>query len=75
MAKPDRSFGMSRFPLRLATQKLLPKKIWSISMITRGTLSAPAPMYESYKDTFENAMDSHDHETLIAYKDQFKQRL
>ena len=31
----------------------------------------PAPMYESYKDTFENAMDSHDHETLIVYKDQF----
>ena len=37
----------------------------------QGYFIGPAPMYESYKDTFENAMDSHDHETLIAYKDQF----
>ena len=37
----------------------------------QGYFIGPAPMYESYKDTFGNAMDSHDHETLIAYKDQF----
>lgn len=36
-----------------------------------GFFVAPAPMYESYKAVFENALNNHDHELLIAYKDRF----
>jgi transposase len=36
-----------------------------------GFFVAPAPMYESYKTVFENALNNHDHELLIAYKDRF----
>jgi len=32
---------------------------------------APAPMYESYKKVFEDAMDSHDRQWLIPYKERF----
>jgi len=35
-----------------------------------GFFIAPAPMYESYKKTFYDALDQHDHEVLISYKDQ-----
>jgi transposase len=36
-----------------------------------GFFIAPAPMYESYKAVFENALDKHKQETLIAYKGRF----
>ena len=35
-----------------------------------GFFVAPAPMHESYKKVFEDALDSHDRQWLIAYKDQ-----
>jgi transposase len=34
-----------------------------------GFFIAPAPMYESYKKTFEDALDKHDRERLIPYKE------
>ena len=36
-----------------------------------GFFIAPAPMYESYKNTFENALNKHDREYLIPYKERF----
>jgi transposase len=36
-----------------------------------GFFVAPAPMYKSYKTVFEKALDEHDHEVLIAYKERF----
>ncbi len=36
-----------------------------------GFFIAPAPMYESYKTIFYNALSEHDHEILIPYKDKF----
>ena len=36
-----------------------------------GFFVAPAPMYESYKKVFENALDSHDRQWLISYKKRF----
>ena len=35
-----------------------------------GFFIAPAPMYESYKTAFYDALDQHDQEILIPYKDQ-----
>lgn len=36
-----------------------------------GFFIAPAPMYESYKNAFEDALNKHDRELLIAYKERF----
>ncbi len=36
-----------------------------------GYFIAPAPMYESYKKAFENALNIHDSELLIPYKERF----
>lgn len=36
-----------------------------------GFFIAPAPMYESYKSVFENALNQHDRERLIPYKECF----
>lgn len=36
-----------------------------------GFFVAPAPMYESYKKVFEDALDSHDRQYLISYKGRF----
>ena len=36
-----------------------------------GFFIAPAPMYESYKTVFENALKQHGQERLLAYKDRF----
>jgi transposase len=36
-----------------------------------GFFVAPAPMYKSYREVFESALQHHDHEWLIAYKDRF----
>jgi transposase len=36
-----------------------------------GFFVAPAPMYESYKKVFEDALDSHDRQWLIEYKGRF----
>jgi transposase len=36
-----------------------------------GFFIAPAPMYESYKNGFEEALNKHDREILISYKERF----
>lgn len=36
-----------------------------------GFFLAPAPMYKAYKTTFEQALEGHEHEDLIAYKGRF----
>ena len=36
-----------------------------------GFFIAPAPMYESYKNVFEDALHNHDRELLIHYKERF----
>ena len=36
-----------------------------------GFFVGPAPMYESYKKVFEDALDSHDRQYLISYKGRF----
>ncbi len=36
-----------------------------------GFFVAPAPMYESYKKVFEDALDNHDRQWLIEYKQRF----
>jgi transposase len=36
-----------------------------------GFFIAPAPMYESYKNEFEDALNKHNHEQLIPYKERF----
>jgi transposase len=36
-----------------------------------GFFIAPAPMYESYKTEFENALENHDRQLLILYKERF----
>jgi transposase len=36
-----------------------------------GFFVAPAPMYESYKKVFEDALDNHDRQWLIEYKGRF----
>lgn len=36
-----------------------------------GFFLAPAPMYQSYRDVFENALDDHAQESLIPYKNRY----
>jgi transposase len=36
-----------------------------------GFFIAPAPMYESYKNVFEDALNQHDRELIIPYKERF----
>jgi transposase len=56
--------------LYVADSKLITKENMAHIHDNEGFFIAPAPMYESYKAAFLNALDQHDHEVLIPYKDQ-----
>ena len=57
--------------LYIADSKLISHETMAYIHDNDGFFVAPAPMYKSYKAVFENALDNHDHELLIAYKDRF----
>jgi len=57
--------------LYVGDSKIITKENMAHIHDNQGHFIAPAPMYESYKTTFENALDRHDHEILIAYKQQY----
>ena len=56
--------------LYVADSKLITKENMAHIIDHDGYFIAPAPMYESYKNVFFSALDSHDQELLIPYKDQ-----
>jgi transposase len=56
--------------LYVADSKLITKENMAHIHDHDGYFIAPAPMYETYKKVFLDALDSHDHELLIPYKDQ-----
>ena len=56
--------------LYVADSKLATKDNMAHIHDNEGFFIAPAPMYESYKTAFHEALDRHDHEMLIPYKDQ-----
>ena len=55
----------------MADSKLISHQTMAHICDNHGFFVAPAPMYESYKAVFENALENHDHELLIAYKGRF----
>jgi len=57
--------------LYVADSKLITHQTMAHIHDNDGFFVAPAPMYESYKKVFEDALDSHDRQWLILYKDQF----
>lgn len=57
--------------LYVADSKLITHQTMAHIHDNEGFFIAPAPMYESYKAVFEAALDNHDHEALITYKDRF----
>lgn len=57
--------------LYLADSKLITYENMAHIADNDGFFIAPAPMYESYKDTFEDALKKHDREILIPYKERF----
>jgi transposase len=57
--------------LYVADSKLISHETMAHINDNDGFFIAPAPMYKSYREVFENALDNHDHELLIAYKDRF----
>jgi transposase len=57
--------------LYVADSKLISHHTMAHIHDNEGFFVAPAPMYESYKTVFENALDNHDHQLLIAYKNRF----
>lgn len=57
--------------LFVGDSKLLTKENMVHIHTNNGFFLAPAPMYEKYKDTFFNALSSHEHEMLIPYKKRF----
>ena len=57
--------------LYVADSKLITHQTMAHIHDNDGFFIAPAPMYESYKKVFEDALDNHDHECLIPYKNQF----
>jgi transposase len=57
--------------LYVADSKLISHQSMAHIQDNEGFFVAPAPMYESYKAVFENALDRHDQELLIAYKGHF----
>lgn len=57
--------------LYVGDSKIITKENMAHIHDNQGYFIAPAPMYESYKTVFDNALDNHDHELLIAYKDHF----
>lgn len=57
--------------LYVADSKLITKENMAEIHSNDGFFIAPAPMYESYKTVLHNALENHDKENLIYYKDQF----
>ena len=57
--------------LYVADSKLITHQTMAHIDDNDGFFVAPAPMYESYKKVFEDALDSHDRQWLIAYKQRF----
>ena len=57
--------------LYVADSKLITHENMAHITDNDGFFIAPAPMYESYKNTFENALNKHDREYLIPYKERF----
>lgn len=55
--------------LYVADSKIITKENMAYIHDNEGFFIAPAPMYESYKTTFYDALDQHDQEILIPYKD------
>lgn len=57
--------------LYVADSKVITHKNMAHIADNDGFFIAPAPMYESYKDAFEDALNKHDRELLIPYKERF----
>ena len=57
--------------LYVADSKLITHQTMAHIHDNDGFFVAPAPMYESYKKVFEDALDSHDRQWLIPYKQRF----
>jgi transposase len=57
--------------LYVADSKLITHQSMAHIHDNDGFFVSPAPMYESYKKVFEDALDSHDRQWLIVYKGQF----
>jgi transposase len=57
--------------LYVADSKLITHQTMAHIHDNDGFFVAPAPMYESYKKVFEDALDCHDRQWLIAYKEKF----
>jgi len=57
--------------LYVADSKLITKENMAQIHNNNGFFIAPAPMYESYKKVLHNALENHNKENLICYKDQF----
>ena len=57
--------------LYVADSKLITHQSMAHIHDNDGFFVAPAPMYESYKKVFEDAIDNHDRQWLIAYKGRF----
>ena len=57
--------------LYVADSKLITHENMAHIADNDGFFIAPAPMYESYKNAFEDALNKHDRELLIPYKERF----
>jgi transposase len=57
--------------LYVADSKLITHQTMAHIHDNDGFFVAPAPMYESYKKVFEDALDNHDRQWLIEYKERF----
>ena len=57
--------------LYVADSKLITHQTMAHIHDNHGFFVAPAPMYESYKKVFEDALDNHDRQWLIEYKQRF----
>lgn len=57
--------------LYVADSKLVSHETMANIHDNDGFFVAPAPMYKSYKTVFEQALDNHNQELLIAYKERF----
>ena len=55
--------------LYVADSKIITKENMAQIHDNEGFFIAPMPMYASYKTAFHEALDQHDHEILIPYKD------
>lgn len=57
--------------LYVADSKLVTHQTMAHIIDNDGFFIGPAPMYESYKTVFENALDGHNLELLLPYKERF----